>query len=183
MRIGQYAQLRSGEISADLEYPSRLILDRKQVRVIPFHPWFCAVGILAGDLCRFAVAILFGWMTACLIDVYLVDLAFEVPIMSIDYMVVFGITVVGACVWFARKGRYTERRPFRTDVADIIGASTLCLLVNGFTEFASKANFPRLWLVTTWILAVAREIVVASLLSLGLHHTYSALDGQDVRIG
>jgi Undecaprenyl-phosphate galactose phosphotransferase WbaP len=59
----------------------------------------------------------------------------------------------GLCAWFVRLGHYAERHLFHSELAEIVNACIIGLLISGFVEFASKSNFSRLWLVLSWMCA------------------------------
>lgn len=51
------------------------------------------------------------------------------------------------------KGHYRQRLPLWSEIKHIVIGCSLMLLADGFLMFALKADFSRLWLVQTWILA------------------------------
>jgi Undecaprenyl-phosphate galactose phosphotransferase WbaP len=135
--------------TSHIVYPSRSIS--------PSGDWLRAVSLFLGDACAFAAAGIVGGFTAFILSSYLLNiqyLGFEQANLFEQFFV-FASIALGLCAWFARLGHYTERRLFRTDVADILSALLFGLLISGFIEFASKSNFSRLWLVMTWLLAAA----------------------------
>lgn len=117
--------------------------------------WFNAAGLLLGDILAFAASAVLGAAVAYFISSVLLKTpyaAFDDPRL-VEQQLVFACVTVGLCVWFARGGHYSERRPFRSDLGDILAASCVGLLINGFIEFANKASFSRLWIVMAWGLA------------------------------
>jgi hypothetical protein len=110
---------------------------------------FC---LFFGDSLAFGIAVAVGGLIAYTVD-YLLGvpyLAFEETYL-LQQLVVLACLALGLCACFARGGHYTERRPFRTDLGGILGASLVGLLINGFIEFASKTSFSRLWMVGAWL--------------------------------
>jgi Undecaprenyl-phosphate galactose phosphotransferase WbaP len=131
---------------------------------------FC---LFFGDSLAFGTAVALGGLVAYTVDSYLLDipyLAFEETYLSQQF-VVLGCIALGLCAWFARGGHYTERRPFRNDLGEILGASLVGLLINGFIEFASKTNFSRLWMVAAWLL-VATSLPLARIAMRKVLHAY-----------
>jgi len=70
-------------------------------------------------------------------------------------LAIWAVLSVGVCVWFYVSGHYTIRRPLREDVPRICAAFGLVLLIDGFVQFATKADFSRAWLVSIWFIAAA----------------------------
>jgi Undecaprenyl-phosphate galactose phosphotransferase WbaP len=117
--------------------------------------WPAAVSLLVGDLLAFAGAGMLGGIAAYFIASDLVGtefLAFQRPSLF-QQLMLMAATMAGVCGWFARSGQYTERRLFRQDLGEIWNALLIGLLINGFAEFAGKADFSRLWLVLAWLSA------------------------------
>jgi len=115
------------------------------------NQWPNSLCLLAGDILAFAAAVAVGGAFAYCIDLYLFGarLAFEGADL-VQQLTVMACIAAGLCGWFARSGHYTERRLFRADLGEILSVSVVGLLINSFVEFASKANFSRLWLVFAW---------------------------------
>jgi undecaprenyl-phosphate galactose phosphotransferase len=70
-------------------------------------------------------------------------------------LVIWAVLSAGVCVWFYMSGHYTIRRPLREDMPRIGAALGLLLLIDGFVQFATKADFSRVWLVSIWFAAAA----------------------------
>ncbi len=68
---------------------------------------------------------------------------------------VWAVLITGLCAWFYISGHYTVRRPLREDVPRIGAALLLVMLIDGFVQFATKADFSRAWLVSVWVAAAA----------------------------
>ncbi|MCW2249593.1 Undecaprenyl-phosphate galactose phosphotransferase WbaP [Azospirillum fermentarium] len=64
---------------------------------------------------------------------------------------------IGLCMllWFHTRGHYRRRLPLWSAAQDIVIASILALLTDGFLMFAFKADFSRLWLGQAWLLTAA----------------------------
>ena len=115
--------------------------------------WSNPLCLLLADVLAFASAVATGGLVAYVINDCLLGTqyaAFEEPGL-IPHLVVVACVAVGLCAWFARAGHYTERRLFRTDLAEILNACVIGLLINGFIEFAGRTSFSRLWMVFAWI--------------------------------
>jgi Undecaprenyl-phosphate galactose phosphotransferase WbaP len=115
--------------------------------------WVSALGLFVGDLLAFFLAIgiagisAYAFSTALLRSPYL---AFDEQDLREQALVAAGL-ILGLCIWFARAGHYTERRSIRSELAEILSACSIGLLINGFVEFADKTNFSRLWIVLAWV--------------------------------
>jgi len=70
-------------------------------------------------------------------------------------LAIWSVLSIGVCVWFYVSGHYTIRRPLREDMPRIAAALGLLLLIDGFVQFATKADFSRVWLVSIWFIAAA----------------------------
>lgn len=66
-------------------------------------------------------------------------------------MLVLGITLIA---WFHHRGHYSLRLPAWTDVRHILGACAFIMLLHGFIQFALKDAYSRLWLLSSWAIAV-----------------------------
>jgi undecaprenyl-phosphate galactose phosphotransferase len=85
----------------------------------------------------------------------------KTPYMALDSrglvarLVIWSALSAGVCAWFYVSGHYTIRRPLREDMPRIGAALGLLLLIDGFVQFATKADFSRVWLVSIWFIAAA----------------------------
>jgi Undecaprenyl-phosphate galactose phosphotransferase WbaP len=70
-------------------------------------------------------------------------------------LAIWVVLSAGVCIWFYMSGHYTIRRPLREDVPRIGAALGLLLLIDGFVQFATRADFSRVWLVSIWFVAAA----------------------------
>ncbi len=114
-----------------------------------------ALSIALGDVVAFLLSVLAGGFAAYLVSSYAFGaqyLGFEHPLLF-EQLLLIASVMGGICVWFARTGHYTERRLFREDLAGTWDALLIGLLINGFVQFASKAEFSRLWLGFAWLFA------------------------------
>jgi Undecaprenyl-phosphate galactose phosphotransferase WbaP len=95
---------------------------------------------------------------------------------------------VGVCIWFYFSGHYTIRRPLREDMPRICAALSLLLLIDGFVQFATRAEFSRVWLVSIWLIAAAlipvvRVLVRRVLDALGLWKLKAVIVGRGSHVG
>ena len=65
-----------------------------------------------------------------------------------------GLIAAALLGWCAHKGHYTRRLPFWITAGQVCGGAAIALLVEGFWQYSMKAEFSRLWLLNTWLLAV-----------------------------
>jgi Undecaprenyl-phosphate galactose phosphotransferase WbaP len=70
-------------------------------------------------------------------------------------LAIWAMLSAGVCIWFYAAGHYTIRRPLREDMPRIGAALSLLLLIDGFVQFATRADFSRVWLVSIWLVAAA----------------------------
>ena len=85
-------------------------------------------------------------------------------------MLVLGLALIA---WFHHRGHYSLRLPAWTDVRHVLGACAFIMLLHGFTQFALKDAYSRLWLLSSWAIAVpalicGRRLVGMVLNRLGL---------------
>jgi Undecaprenyl-phosphate galactose phosphotransferase WbaP len=167
----------------------RYVLDRSDEELSPgarrSNRWPNAFGLLFGDLLAFVAASAIGGLIAYGLNSYLLGVhyfALEGTNLIQQLVVLAGIAT-GLCAWFALRGHYTERRLFITDLGEILGASLVGLLINGFIDFADKANFSRLWMMTAWFLTavfvpVARIAVRKALNASGMWMVNAVIIGE-----
>jgi Undecaprenyl-phosphate galactose phosphotransferase WbaP len=147
--------------------------------------WPNAFSFLVGDFSAFGTAGAMGGLIAYALESNLLGvkyLAFEEPNL-IQQLAILGCIASGLCAWFALAGHYTERRPFRTDLGEILSASLVGLLISGFIEFAGKVDFSRLWLFNAWLLAaisvpVMRIVVRKTLNACGMWMVNAVIIGK-----
>jgi Undecaprenyl-phosphate galactose phosphotransferase WbaP len=149
MAIGEVLT-RGGDSEADYLSTATLVAPRSNL-----NQWANPLCLILGDIFSFATAVAVGGVVAYIVDFYLFSgnyLAFERSDL-VQQLTIVACIAAGLCAWFARSGHYTERRLFRADLAEILSASVVGLLINSFVEFAGKTNFSRLWLVFAWLFA------------------------------
>lgn len=84
----------------------------------------------------------------------------------------YAVFVAGLMLWLAVQGHYNRRIPFWTELKQIVLAVALAGLLDGFSQYAFKQQFSRVWLGTNWamvalFLVMARHGVKAMLTALG----------------
>jgi undecaprenyl-phosphate galactose phosphotransferase len=92
-----------------------------------------ALGILASPVLTGSVYVAFGTALAGRWEVFLV-----------------GAFVTGG--WLHLHGHYSERVPLWTELRDLLRVGGMMLLLEGFLQFAIKADISRVWIVVTWAL-------------------------------
>lgn len=111
-----------------------------------------SVLIVAADAVGLLLAFGLGGMGANLAN----DLLFErdfPPLFAPERFSHFAVLGGAVLVGFHVRGHYLDRLPYWSEVRHIVIACFLAMLVDGFLQFASKADFSRLWLVLTWTVA------------------------------
>ncbi|MDD5585888.1 MAG: undecaprenyl-phosphate galactose phosphotransferase WbaP [Alphaproteobacteria bacterium] len=109
--------------------------------------WFIAtdaVALLAGFVCAWGLAALIN-------DVFWGRTTFD-PLGNGDVLRLgqFLMIAAGVMLWFEHTGHYSVRMPFWLEAKKIIGALGIAMMIDGFLQFASKQDFSRLWLVSSW---------------------------------
>lgn len=75
----------------------------------------------------------------------------------------FAFPVLLVCaLWMHSRGHYSERIPFWSEVRDVISAAALCLVAEGFIEYAAKEHVSRLWVAISWALYIPICVLVRS---------------------
>ncbi len=75
----------------------------------------------------------------------------------------FAFPVLLVCaLWMHSRGHYGERIPFWSEVRDVISAAGLCLVAEGFIEYAAKEHVSRLWVAMSWGLYIPICVLVRS---------------------
>jgi Undecaprenyl-phosphate galactose phosphotransferase WbaP len=136
--------------------------------------WRNTTALIFGDVIACAGALAIGGIAAYGVETGLLGIpyrAFEGPNLA-QQLLLLACVMVGICGWFARAGHYTQRRPFREDLAGILNALLIGVVISGFVEFAYKTSFSRMWLMLAWLLAafavpLARVVVRRALTATG----------------
>lgn len=81
-------------------------------------------------------------------------------------MLILGAALIA---WFHHRGHYSLRLPAWTDVRHLLTACAFIMLLHGFTQFALKDAYSRLWLLSSWAIAVPALIVFRRVASLILN--------------
>ena len=82
--------------------------------------------------------------------------------MSQERIVNIAFMVAGLLMWFNVQGHYNRRNPFWTELKQVLTAVLVAALLDGFFQYALKAQFSRLWLGLNWV-TVGTLIVVSRL--------------------
>ncbi|QJE71950.1 hypothetical protein HHL28_01455 [Aerophototrophica crusticola] len=87
-------------------------------------------------------------------------------------LVHYAVFVAGVMVWLAVQGHYSRRIPWATEVKQILIAIAFAGLLDGFSQYAFKAQFSRLWLGINWVvlacmLVAVRHTVKSALIAAG----------------
>jgi undecaprenyl-phosphate galactose phosphotransferase len=112
--------------------------------------------LLSADVAALALSLVAAAATAALASRLLFHMPFggfqsvHLPLRLATWLILFS----AICAWFFATGHYTIRRPLRDEVPRVIGAMVLALLVDGFVQFAAKADFSRGWLMSLWFFAI-----------------------------
>lgn len=81
--------------------------------------------------------------------------------------------VAGA--WLHFHGHYSERIPLWTELRDLLRVSVMALVLEGFLQFAFKADVSRLWILVTWIFFPAFTLLFRSIAKRALSRSGSWL--------
>lgn len=138
---------------------------------------------LATDIIGLILALFFSWLTAVGINSFAGDRsAFLINAYASSRLIPFIAVSAGVLFWFAHSRHYSVRMPFWLEAQKISAALGFALLVDGFLQFASKADISRLWLISSWIFAGFTVIGLRSLvrfmaLKRGVFHIPTLLIG------
>ena len=127
----------------------------------------CALALMAADI------------AAVLLSCVLVLLAAPVvggplEIQNVQASAVeFGLVFAGLVAFLAAQGHYHKRQPFWRTLRQIVLATSVAVLCNGFIEFAFRTQTSRLLVIGTWLLFpfamfVMRHLAVFSLQAAGV---------------
>lgn len=106
----------------------------------------------ASDTLGLILALACSWLAALAINNFTGDSgAFLINTYNSDRLIPFILVSAGVLVWFAYSRHYSVRMPFWLEAQKIASALGFALLVDGFLQFASKADISRLWLICSWI--------------------------------
>ncbi|HYE48453.1 MAG TPA: undecaprenyl-phosphate galactose phosphotransferase WbaP, partial [Azospirillaceae bacterium] len=84
----------------------------------------------------------------------------------------YGVFVAGLMLWMSVQGHYNRRIPFWTELKQLLLAVALAGLLDGFSQYAFKQQFSRIWLGTNWVVLAAmiftiRHSIKAALMAAG----------------
>jgi Undecaprenyl-phosphate galactose phosphotransferase WbaP len=113
--------------------------------------------LLGADLAAMAVSVGIAGALAYEVSQHILNTPYQALGSSelVRRLLIWTVLSLGVCAWFYISGHYTIRRPLREDVPRIGAALFLVMLIDGFVQFATKADFSRAWLVSIWIIAAA----------------------------
>lgn len=138
---------------------------------------------LASDIIGLMLSITCSWLAALAINNFIIgDGTFQINTYNSDRLIPFMTVSVGLIFWFAHSRHYSMRMPFWLEAQKIASALGFALLVDGFLQFASKAEISRLWLISSWIFAGFTIIALRSFirfiaLKRGVFHVPTLLIG------
>ncbi|MDD3182624.1 MAG: undecaprenyl-phosphate galactose phosphotransferase WbaP [Alphaproteobacteria bacterium] len=104
-----------------------------------------------------AIALILGffvaWVAAAVAHMFLLDRGFFIvdetaQIVSASQ---YGAISLGVLAWFWLSGHYRRRMPLWLEIQKVTSALFSALILNGFTLFAMKQDFSRLWLLLGWV--------------------------------
>ena len=121
-------------------------------------------GYIFNDALALAVAYLAAWGFAAFINSYFLGRYELTSLVLVDTsrLTQFSLIALGIIFWFERSGHYRIRMPYWMETRKILEAMGFGMLINGFLEFASKQEFSRLWLISTWAFAAIGIIILRS---------------------
>ena len=107
------------------------------------------------DIISLLLALFCSWLAAFSINSFIGNdsSAFLINTFNFDRIIPFMSVSAGVIFWFAYSRHYSVRMPFWLEAQKIVSALGFALLVDGFLQFASKADISRLWLISSWIFA------------------------------
>ena len=134
----------------------------------------CATALVMADIGAFlmatGVAALVSWPTEAP-AILSGDAAAEVPLSNA--LLSGALVAVGAILCFVRQAHYWRRLPFWSELRDVVVASLLALLCDGFVQYSLQRHDSRLFVGLTWALfppavMLLRNLTRAALSSAGL---------------
>jgi undecaprenyl-phosphate galactose phosphotransferase len=114
----------------------------------------------------FALALAFAcaWGIATFLNLHFLDRPLIPPQSGedthrfIQYLIIAGVVIFN----LERGGHYRMRKPFWLETKNILYTSSIALIVDGFLQFAARADFSRMGLVLSWFLAALLIIAFRS---------------------
>ncbi len=85
-------------------------------------------------------------------------------------LALFALSLAVAVAWFWSVGHYSRRKPFWDELRETLRILVLVAAIDVALVFLGKWQFSRLWLMTTWLLAIALVPVVRVLVKRILLH-------------
>ena len=130
-------------------------VDRDVIRartVVQFAP---ASGLVVADILALALAFVFATSVNEIIQTRFHRLAsgeFYAPYLE-ERIATVSFLTFGVLVWFAHARHYTSRRPYWTEVKQVIFGLIAASMVDGWIQFALKSQPSRLWQFQLWLYA------------------------------
>ena len=137
-----------------------------------------------GDVLAALVAFALSGSIALFLSDALVEVP-HAPLAADDLLrrlVQHSVFVAGLLMWFNVQGHYNRRNLFWTELKQILTAVLVAALLDGFFQYALKAQFSRLWLGLNWVtvgtlIVVSRLAIKESLMRLGVWQCPTILVG------
>ena len=70
--------------------------------------------------------------------------------------------MLAAAIWLYGRGHYAERVPFWTEVRDILGASAMAFMAEGFIQYAVKEHVSRFWIAGDYLILIPLIVLIRS---------------------
>ncbi len=121
-------------------------------------------GFIVADQLALVLGFLCAWTVAAVINTVFFG-RHELNTLSTGGIVRLSQFVVLACgviMWFERSGHYRLRMPFWMETKKVVETMGFAMLINGFLQSASRTDFSRLWLMSSWIFAAIGIILFRS---------------------
>lgn len=85
------------------------------------------------------------------------------------FRVVSYVAIAAGCImWFQHKGQYRVRVNFWQELKNVTCTLGVAVLANGFVQFATKNDFSRLWMMSSWVFALFAIVLFRGLYRMGL---------------
>lgn len=112
----------------------------------------CALGLIASD----ALALALAFVVVLIVREDAADLLSPAVMLESTSIrasfVEFGLILAGMVAWLTANGHYHNRRPFWGMLRQVVLATGVAILCNGFIEYAFKTDTSRTLVIGTWLL-------------------------------